>query len=207
MNKHTGLVFFSLLILIVGLIMSLPSGNPFATTRQTNLPEKLADLSDLAQLTPAEIQALEAGQPVSKLLNSNAKHEVAVLGAVWINAPVSKYVQAMKDIEPLEHGDGFLVSKRISDPPRLADFAALKLPAVDIEDLKKCRVDDCDVKLDENAIKRIQKEVDWSKPTAVKDVNEIMRQVALGFVTSYQQNGNQGLPVYRDNDEPTDVAK
>src|SRR5262245_46553785 len=98
MNKQTGLVSFSRLVMGVGLITLLASGHPFAATRQTDVLKKLAGLSDLTQLTPVEVQTLKAGQPVSKLLDSDADHEVAVLGVVWINAPVSKYVQAMKDI-------------------------------------------------------------------------------------------------------------
>jgi hypothetical protein len=82
----------------------------------------------------------------------------------------------------------------------------LRLPEVDIADLKKCRPGDCDVKLDEKAIARIQKEVDWSKPTAEDDANAIMRQVLLRYLTAYQEGGNKGLPIYRDKDDPTHVA-
>jgi hypothetical protein len=39
---------------------------------------------------------LKAGQPVSKLIESDPDREVAVAGAVWINAPVSEYIRAVK---------------------------------------------------------------------------------------------------------------
>jgi hypothetical protein len=194
--------------MLTGLVvLSLVAGHPSAAISQTGLPEKLSGLSDLVQLTPAEVQTLKAGQSVSKLLESDPAHEVAVLGAVWINAPVSKYIQAIKDIEHLEHGGGFLVTKRISDPPRLEDFAALQLPEGDVESLKECRAGKCDIKLDEQAINRIQKQVDWSKPTATADVNALVRQFALEYVTAYQQGGNKQLAVYRDKSRPTYIAK
>jgi len=206
MNKRVRLVSFTSLLVIVAGLLTLAFSRPSETLPQADLPQKLAEFSGMAQLTPLEVETLKAGQPVSKLLNSDAEHEIAVLGIVWIDAPISKYVQAIKDIEQLERGDGFQISRRISDPPRLSDFAALKLPEVDIEDLRVCRPGDCGLKLDEKAIARIQREVDWSKPTAVNEVNEIVRQELLRYVTTYQQSGNKGFPVYRDKDEPMDVA-
>jgi hypothetical protein len=126
---------------------------------------------------------------------------------VWINAPVSDGVRAMKDIEHLERGNGFQVSKRISNPPRLEDFSALELPEDDVKDLRKCRLDDCDVKLDENAINRINTEIDWSKPTATADLNKLIRQMALRYVTAYQHGGNKELAIYRSRKRPTSVAE
>ena len=41
---------------------------------------------------------LLAGQPVSKLLDSDPAKEVAVFGAVWVDAPIEKYLAAVRDI-------------------------------------------------------------------------------------------------------------
>ena len=170
------------------------------------MPDKLAAFSDLVHLMPAELQALKAGQPISKPLQSDDR-EIKLLGAVWINAPVSKYVQALNHIERLEQGDGFQITRRISDPPRLEDFAALQVPDNDVQELKKCRPGKCDVKLDEYAINQIQNGVDWAKPTATEDVNALVRRLALRYVTAYQQGGNKELGINRDKSRPTDVAK
>jgi hypothetical protein len=132
---------------------------------------------------------------------------VAIFGAVWIAAPVERYVAAVKDIERLEAGGSFLVTKRISNPPRLQDFDSLTLPEEDIFDLKTCRVGSCEVKLGEAALIRLQKEVDWSKPTASADVERLIRTFALQYVNGYLEGGNARLAVYRDSDRPTFVAK
>src|SRR6516225_8022238 len=81
-------------IMMVGFILTLAAAHPIAATGQ-------------------------AGPTVSKLLFPDSDLEVAVAGSVWINAPVSDGVRAMKDIEHLERGNGFQVTKRISNPPRL----------------------------------------------------------------------------------------
>src|SRR5215471_5543219 len=184
MESRTKAVNFSSLIMVVGFILfALAAAHPGAATGQAGPPAKLSGLFDLVQFTPAEIQALEAGQAVSKLVTTHSNLEVAVAGAVWINAPVSEGVRAMKDIEHLERGNGFQVTRRISNPPRLEDFSDLELPEDDVKDLRKCRAGECEVKLDENAMDRIQNEVDWSKPSATADVNALVRQLALEYVT------------------------
>src|SRR5262245_52399698 len=75
-----------------------------------------------AKLTAAQRGQLTAGQPVTKILATDLAHEVAVFGAVYVQAPVAKYVAAVKDIEQFEKGDNFLVTKKVSTPPRLEDF-------------------------------------------------------------------------------------
>jgi hypothetical protein len=207
MNKYMGLALCRLFVIVAGLaVVSVAAGYPFAGTGPDDLPQKLAVLSPLIHLTPTELQTLKAGQPVAKPLESDDR-EVRVMGIVWVNAPVSRYLQAIKDIEHFERGDGFQVTKRISDPPRPEDFAALQLPEGDVQELKKCRPGKCDVKLDEYAINRIQNGIDWSKPTATEDLNALVRQLALQYVTAYQEGGNKELGAYRDKSRPTYVAK
>ena len=85
-----------------------------------------AYITKYVQLTPAERTRLLGGAPVVKLLQSDPASEVAAFGAVWINGSPAEYVQLVRDIEQFERGGAFLVTKRISDPPQLADFSALK---------------------------------------------------------------------------------
>jgi len=159
------------------------------------------------KLTADKQKQLLAGQPVTQILETDPANEVAIFGAVWVNAPVPRYLTAVKDIESFEKGDSFLVTKRISDPPRLEDFDQLTLPAEDIADLKACKVGACEVKLSEAALTRIQKETDWSKSTAPGDVQRSMRRLAYEYVTGYLEGGNGRLAVYRDAKRPTFVAQ
>src|SRR6478609_4553754 len=140
-------------------------------------PGRLGDaIARYLKPTAAEKAKLLQGEPVTKFLDADPSVEVAIFGAVWVKAPVARYVAAVKDIEQFEKGGNFLVTKRISSPPRLEDFDKLTLPPDDISDLKACKVADCKVKLGETALTRIQKETDWSKPTATADVERSIRK-------------------------------
>jgi hypothetical protein len=175
---------------------------------QAALPPRLdAYVTNVAKLTPEQRNALLAGQPVTRMLDSDPSHEVAVLGAVWVAAPRARYLAAVKDIEQFEKGGSFLVTKKISSPPRLDDFAALRIPPDDVSDLKSCKVGSCDLKLGEGALVRLKKDVDWSKPTANTDVDRLARQLMLEYVNAYLQGGNSELATYRDSGRPTFVGQ
>jgi hypothetical protein len=179
-----------------------------AQTGRVQFPGRLESyFTDAVGLSADERQRLVAGAPVTRMLAAEEGKEVAVFGAIWINAPVGRYVEAVKNIESLERGGGFKLTRRINAPPRLEDFSALSLPAQDVADLRRCRVGDCQVKLGEQAIKRFQSEIDWNAPTARAAANRLMQQLAFEYVTRYLEGGNDQLAVYRDGSRPTFVAQ
>jgi hypothetical protein len=174
------------------------------------LPGRLREyVTQQVKLPASDYTRLLQGEPVTGLLPADPSKEVAVFGAVWINAPMSAYLAAVKDIERFEKGPSFLVTKKISSPPRLEDFAQLSLSAEDIEDLKTCEVGDCELKLGEDALRRFQKEIDWKKPLpqATVDAERLFRSMALDYVTRYRTAGNSALAAYRDTSRPTFVAE
>jgi hypothetical protein len=159
------------------------------------------------KLSQSDRSHLAAGQPVTRILDADPSREVAVFGAIWVDAPADRYVAAVKDIEQFEKGENFRITKKISDPPRAEDFARLELPADDVQDLKRCRVGSCELKLSEDALNRVKKEIDWSKPTAHKDAEALAQRIALDYVNGYLQGGNAKLAAYRDSSRPTFVGE
>ena len=72
---------------------------------QSALPEPLERyLAALVRPSQSERAQLMAGDPITKLLESDPSREVAVFGAVWIKASPARYVKAVKDIEKFERG-------------------------------------------------------------------------------------------------------
>jgi hypothetical protein len=172
------------------------------------LPARLDDyLTGTVRLTQVERAHLLAGAPVAKLLDADESKEVAVFGAVWVDAPMGRYVGLVKDIEKFERGGGFKVTRRISATPRPEDFAELRLPDEDVADLRTCRIGNCNVKLDERALGRFQSEIDWSAADCRTAVDSLMRRLALTYVTGYLEGGDERLAVYRDRSRPTFVAR
>jgi len=157
-------------------------------------------------LTDDDRGRLQSGATVTRLLDSDPTHEVSVFGAVWVDAPPERYVRAITDIERFEHGGHFLLTKKISDPPRPEDFAALQVSDRDFDDLRQCQVSHCAVKLGQNALDRIQRQVHWAAPSARAEVDALMRQIVFEYANAYHEGGNSELAIYRDTSHPTFVA-
>jgi len=179
-----------------------------AQSAGTSLPHRFESyLATVVAPTAAERQQLLNGAPITKLLAADPSKEVAVFGAIWIGAPIHRYVEAVQDIERFERGSGFPMTKRISTPPRIEDFADLHVPEKDIADLRTCQVGDCDVKMSEGGLQRFRTEVDWRAGNAQASADALMRRLALEYVTGYLEGGNERLAVYRDSLRPTFVAQ
>src|SRR5690242_14250259 len=78
-------------LLIAGQLVLLPQ------TATTKLPSRLEDyLTTIVRPTQAERRNLIAGQPITKLLDGDPNTEVSVFGAVWVKAPIRRYVEAVR---------------------------------------------------------------------------------------------------------------
>src|SRR5690242_8615692 len=102
-----------LLIAIVAVVAARADGGWVAGA----FPDRLERyLTDAVKLNAGQQRTLLAGGPITTLLDGDASREVGVFGAVWIDAPVGRYVDAVTDIESFERGGGFQITRRISDP-------------------------------------------------------------------------------------------
>ena len=99
------------------------------------------------------------------------------------------------------------MTRRLSHPPRLEDFAALRLPDEDLSDLRTCRVGDCELKLGERPLQALRAEVDWNGPSPWVNANAVMRRFMLEYATGYLDGGDDRLAVYRDGSRPRFVAQ
>ncbi len=81
------------------------------------------------------------------------------------------------------------------------------LPEDDLKAIPKCKLGDCEVKLSEEALTRLQTEVDWSAADAHDRANAVLRDLALAYVEGYRSGGNKELAVYRDKKRPNFIAE
>jgi hypothetical protein len=166
---------------------------------QTFLQSKL-------QFSKQEIGDVQKGKVVAKVLPSEG-HEVAVFGITPIKAPADFFVDSFRDIERFKKGTFVLQVKKFSTPPRLEDLDQLTIDDSDWNALKKCKVGDCDVKLPQDMILRLRREMDWSAPNAREKATELFRAAALEYVDAYLQGGNQELTEYNDKKQPVRLAE
>ena len=92
----------------------------------------------------------------------------------------------------------FLVTKRISDPPQLADFAALKCSPAGSGVTSELPRPATARSSSANALCSGRRSVDWSKPDAAEAAERVAKQLMFEYVTGYVEAGNDRLAVYRD---------
>jgi hypothetical protein len=163
-------------------------------------------LNMVVRPTTSERRRLVAGEPVAKLLDGDTHAQVSVFGAIWIDAPIARYVEAIRNVETFEQGKSFPITRRISSPPRPEDFADMRLTDDIVADLTACRVGDCPLKLDAPTIEALHKRVDWTSPNRHAAVEALMRSAALNYTQAYLAGGNTRLPVYQDKSTPVSAA-
>ena len=81
-------------------------------------------LQQVGRFTDADFKALEAGQPVVKVLDSDQR-EIAVAGAVRIGAPRDGLIGHFRDVEALKKSNVVLDLGRLGATPRADDLRAL----------------------------------------------------------------------------------
>jgi len=158
-----------------------------------------AFLSTTFHLSRADFVRLDSGQVVSRTLDTNHGREVATLGIVRIATTPEKYVERLTDIATFKKTEDVLQIGTFSNPPQIADVAALTLDDADARRLQMCRVDDCDVQMSAEAIQLFARTVDWRTADATQRATNVMRQLLVDYVTRYRDVGAAALMEYADS--------
>jgi len=99
-----------------------------------------------------QIAVIQSGKPVTKVISSKTPSEIAVFGAIYINASPEEYLKAAQNVDALRKSANYLGVRRFSSPPRLSDLEGFALDEDDIKDLKECKPGNCDLQLPSESI-------------------------------------------------------
>ena len=166
-------------------------------------PQPRTVFKERAKLSDGEIQKIEQGQVVTKVLPSSDKYGMLVFGAVYINAPVEKFAASYRDVKKLKENKVYLDVQEFSPggaPPKLSDFERLVLDKKDIDELRTCKPGDCDLQVFDD-IGVIQKKIDWNAKDKYVQANAVLRQRVLDGMTTYLASGLKAFGSYRDREK------
>jgi hypothetical protein len=157
-------------------------------------------------LNQDQITAIRGGQAVATIMKSRIPDEIFVFGAVYIKAAPESYFKLAYDFDRLRKIPEYLAVAKFSDPPQASDLKGFSLDSEDIQALKNCKPDNCQVQLPTSGIEAFQKSVDLSAPDAQEKVNQFLDEKTLQRLLAYQKEGDQSLGVYNDKKNATQVA-
>lgn len=166
-------------------------------------PQPRAFFKDQAKLSDAEIQKIQQGQVVTKVLGSSDKYGMLVFGAVYVNAPIEKFAASFRDVKALKTNKVYLDVQEFSPggvPPKLSDFERLILDKKDIDELQTCKPGDCNIQVFDD-LGELQKKINWNAKDKYVQANAILRQRVLEGLTQYLAGGLKVIGSYRDREK------
>jgi len=176
------------------------------TGRANAQPWDLADLRVFAGLTSDQWNAVDLGDPQARVLETQEKREVAIVGVAHLRATTACFVAQLQDIENFKKNPAVLRIRKFVRPVDSRDLEGFSLEAGDLAALRNCRVGDCNVKLPVAAVERLGRDIDWSRPDYAPRAQSIFREELLAYVEAYLDRGNASLIEYRDKNKPVRLA-
>ena len=163
-------------------------------------------LADKAGFEAVDFSALDNGETVVKPLRVKDKKQVAACGIVRLQNGPEISMAIFRDSLTQKTNTSRLAGGEFSTPPNFEDLESLKLQDGDIEDLKRCVVANCDLRMSAAMIKRMQTEVDWNSPDPKTQASQLYKQMLVDYVGDYLKRGDQALMQYDSRKVPVRLS-
>ena len=170
-------------------------------------PEPYTFFKNFIRLTDDQVADMQHGKAVAKVLPTKTPSEVAVFGAVYVQASPEDYLKAAQNVNSLRDLPNYLGVRLFSTPPKPSDLEGFILEGDDITDLKSCRPGKCELQLPAESIEQVKASVNWSAPDVPAQVNALAQKMALDELVRYQKDGNSALGTYYDKEQPMHVVE
>jgi hypothetical protein len=157
-------------------------------------------LRTYARFSDDDIARLGRGEPAARTLEADSA-EAAICAAIDVEVPPAFYIARFHDIALFKTGGPVLQVRRFGTPPSAGDLAALRVE--DVDELRKCRVGDCAVKLDAAGIERAR---GITGGDAAGRIAAVYREHLASYAARYMAHGDGALLEYRDAAKPQAVA-
>ncbi len=163
-------------------------------------------LKQYARASDRDLAALARGTPIARSLNAGDPKEIAVAGAIRIAVPAAFYVNRFRDIVWMKQSEDVLQVGRFGSPPRAEDAAALQLDRDDVETLRTCRPEDCDIRITPAMLERSRSGVDWNAPDAGARATRGFQTALAERAAAFLKEGDRALGRYVARDASDPVA-
>jgi hypothetical protein len=149
------------------------------------------------------VQRALHGEAVVRILPQPEDNAAFLVGVVLVEAPPASVVEAVRSLAVVQSCPRILQWGRFSRPPAKQDMAALTFEPQDLRDLRRCRVGDCDIRVDGRTLAAARR-LDWSAPDASLQGTLILKQALVDLLHAYAERGPAGMAVYLESDTPDD---
>lgn len=155
--------------------------------------------------TPAQVSAVERGEPVAKVLHTD-RREIAIMGVVRIRGRRERLIDRYRDISHLKKSELVMQVGTFGRSPAAEDLALLALEPYDLDAPRNCRPGRCAVRLSAEEMSRMRGAVRWEAADARQQSAAAWREMLGTLARRYMEHGDEKLPVFANKDEPLGVS-
>ena len=195
MGRSIPLAIFAALLTASGAATRTPAANGSVEPQHF--------LRTMAHFSDADIAALERGEPVARVLDTD-RREIAVVGAVRIHAETARLFERYRNISNLANSAVVMQVGRFGMPPKPDDLNPLIFENYDLDTIRQCKPGDCGVRLSTENMDHFAREVNWRAPDWRQQAATEWRQLLAKDMADYVTTGKLGD--YRNKETPLDVA-
>jgi hypothetical protein len=152
----------------------------------------------VAFLTEADRLTAHSGKLVAKVVETDDRTEILSVAAIREAMDLGRLVQYARTPLGTRRLEDSLGQGRLSDLPKVEDFADLRLDAGDLELLSSCRIGDCRVRLTADAISEIPRRSRGTEASGRHELEQAFRVMLAREAAAYLAVGHSGLTAYGD---------
>ena len=176
---------------------------------QAAQPQRPAQLTQFLQqnigFDAAQLDAVERGAAVVKVLDTRDRRDVALFGIITAPRTRESYFRALRDFPTSLRSATRPHFGIFATPAGAADVGELTITPRDVAEMKDCKPGDCVAKLPATDMRRIHDETNWSAPAAEvqAQLSAYARRRLLEYVTDYRRRGDSAMALYDDRGNVT----
>ncbi len=152
-----------------------------------------------------EIAAMEQGRAGARVIHERDDIDADVVGVVRVDAREEAMVESVRRMGSFKSAAPVLQIGRFGNPPSIDDLDGLTFDPQDLDDLHRCRIGSCELKVGGSTME-LARRIDWSSPDARVRASRLIKEIILQHVQRYLVEGKAALAVYDDDDVPHSVA-
>lgn len=194
-------LIFSFLLMITFLVVCEKA----IFAQELNFEKMKEILSQDAGFTPEDFPELESGKIVKKIIPPTEKREIAVIGLIKVNAPIKIVEESFNKTILLQRRSSAEKFGQFSENPSIEDVKDLELEEQELENLKNCKINQCDLKLSANMIEKFQTDIDWNSSDQQQQAANLYRKLLLEYLITYREKGNGSLIKYQNKQKEVDL--
>ena len=184
------------------LALAVAAGRLEAAVEGRNGLDPWAVLAPVVRLDEDERRRLGTGATVVRVLDPAEPSQLVVFAASRIDVTPQKFAERIRNSARLWQGPKVPRTGTFSTPASTGDVAEMTLQAVDLNALRRCRPGDCEVKLSDAEIARIDAAINRGAHQWKPAVQREFRAIMLERIAKYRQGGLAALHPFHDHDQP-----